>query len=186
MDAKQLKFISKKLSLALRHRPENFQLILDEQGWCLIDQLIQGFNEQGIHLTRVLLEEVVATNDKQRFSFSEDGKYIRANQGHSVTVDLGYEPLHPPVLLYHGTAVKNLTSIQLHGLVKRNRHHVNLSADEATARKVGMRHGTPIILKIKAAQMAVAGHLFFRSANGVWLTDAVAPQFIEFPETFFG
>lgn len=183
MDSRELKSISKKLSFALRHHPEAFNLNLDAQGWCSVDDLIKKFNKQGTGLTESLLKKVVAENDKKRFSFNESGTYIRANQGHSIKVELGYEPIYPPEFLYHGTAVKNLKSIQKLGLQKRSRHHVHLSSDRITARQVGSRHGTPVVLKIQSAEMADAGYIFYLSANGVWLTDEVIPRYIDFPET---
>ena len=170
------------MALALRHRPEVFDLTLDSQGWCLVEDLIRAFTAQGTFIDRELLELVVLENDKQRFSFSVDGCFIRANQGHSIPVDLGYEAIEPPLLLYHGTAKRFLKAIRQEGLRKRNRHHVHLSKDKETAVQVGMRHGKPVVLTIKAKVMATAGIRFFRSANGVWLTDKVAPSFIEFPD----
>ena len=127
------------------------------------------------------LEEVVATNDKKRFAFNEDLTLIRANQGHSVSVELGYTAQEPPVILFHGTASKSLQSIKNQGLIKGSRHHVHLSADETTAKKVGQRHGSPVVLKIKSKEMEAAGYVFFQSDNGVWLTKAVPLQFIVFP-----
>jgi putative RNA 2'-phosphotransferase len=128
------------------------------------------------------LDEIVTTNDKKRFAFSEDGRRIRANQGHSVEVDLGYRPQTPPEFLFHGTATRFLDSVRLGGSQKRERHHVHLSLDEESAFKVGGRHGKPVILRVQAAAMAASGHHFFLSDNGVWLTDHVPAEFIVFPE----
>ena len=121
------------------------------------------------------------TNDKQRFKFSDDGLKIRASQGHSVQVELGLPPVVPPDLLYHGTAIQTVASIRKTGLEKRKRQHVHLSLDEVTALKVGQRHGRPVILVVRAGEMHKAGHEFFLSANGVWLTDAVPVAFLDFP-----
>ena len=138
-------------------------------------RLAQG---RGPYLSRELIEEVVATNDKQRFALSEDGRLIRANQGHSIAVDLGLAPQTPPALLYHGTADKNLPSIMAQGLLPGRRQHVHLSANVETAVKVGQRHGRPIVLKVQTGAMHAAGHLFYKSANGVWLVAAVPAPFI--------
>ncbi len=156
---------------------------LDAEGWLPIDQLIENANRHGKQLTLELLHEVVATNDKKRFSLSEDGLMIRANQGHSVPdVELNLEPVSPPNSLYHGTVATFIQSIRKQGLLKRSRNHVHLSADIETAKKVGARRGVPMILTIQAHAMHESGHAFYRSANGVWLTDAVPVAFVEFPE----
>lgn len=128
-----------------------------------------------------MLEEVVAGNDKQRFAFSADGLQIRASQGHSVDVDLALPPTEPPSTLYHGTAERFVASIRTHGLRPGSRNHVHLSADDVTARKVGQRHGTPVVLEVRAQAMSAAGHTFYRSANGVWLTEGVPTEYIAFP-----
>ena len=130
---------------------------------------------------RATLLEIVRTNDKQRFALSEDGTRIRANQGHSVKVDLALTPQQPPEVLYHGTVDKFIDAIRNTGLQKGERHHVHLSPDLITATKVGQRRGKPVILTIRAAAMAKASHPFYLSDNGVWLTDAVPPEFINFP-----
>ncbi|RYZ24135.1 MAG: RNA 2'-phosphotransferase [Chitinophagaceae bacterium] len=178
---KTLKTISKFLSLVLRHDPARAGISLDENGWADVAQLIAGISSKGIALDRALLDEVVRTNAKQRFAFDESGSRIRASQGHSVTVALGYEPQEPPALLYHGTVAAALPSIRESGLEKRDRHHVHLSADTATAQAVGGRRGKPVLLEVDAAAMQAAGFLFYRSDNGVWLTDAVPPQYLRFP-----
>lgn len=175
------KSISKFLSLVLRHEPGKIGLELDANGWTDCEHLIEAAGRHGKHFDRATLEEIVRTNDKQRFAFSEDGHRIRANQGHSVTVDLALVPRTPPELLHHGTVAKFLEPIRREGLSKGERHHVHLSADLPTATKVGERRGKPVILTVRAAAMVTAGHLFFLSANGVWLTDTVPPEFIEFP-----
>jgi putative RNA 2'-phosphotransferase len=172
------KQISKFLSLVLRHQPETIGLRLDGQGWARVEELLDACEKSGTPLTRVYLEHIVATSDKKRFSFSDDRLYIRANQGHSVQVDLGYEPQEPPSTLYHGTARRFLESIRREGLNKGRRHHVHLSSDEVTAVKVGSRHGKPIVLKINSGQMHLDGYAFHLSENGVWLTDHVPPDYI--------
>ena len=173
---------SKFLSLVLRHEPGRAGLVLDAAGWVAVDELLRGCAAAGRPLTREQLETLVRDSDKQRFAFSPDGQRIRANQGHSVEVELDYAPRTPPDLLYHGTATRFLASIRADGLVKGARHHVHLSADVETARKVGVRHGKLALLEVEAGRMGRVGHVFFRSANGVWLTDRVPPEFLRFPE----
>ncbi len=142
--------------------------------------MIQKVNDFGIHLDQSTLEEVVANNNKKRFAFSEDGSRIRANQGHSIQIKLGYEAVEPPNFLYHGTATRFLESIEEGGLKKMKRHHVHLSQQKDTATSVGQRHGKVVVLVVKAKEMHEAGHEFFVSENGVWLTDNVPVAFIEF------
>jgi putative RNA 2'-phosphotransferase len=178
---KKLVEISKFLSLVLRHRPAKIGLSLDEGGWAQVDDLLAAAQRAGISLDRDTLQQVVAHNDKQRFSFSADHSKIRANQGHSISVDLGLEPLAPPELLFHGTATRFLASIKAQGLIPRGRQYVHLSPDEPTAIKVGQRHGQPIVLTIQAGRMYADGLTFYRSANGVWLTDNVPVDYIVFP-----
>lgn len=172
---------SKFLSLILRHEPEAIGLTLDGQGWARIDELIRLANARGHALSRGLLERIVRESDKQRFAISEDGLCIRANQGHSIGIDLALAPQIPPATLYHGTATRFAASIREQGLLKRDRQHVHLSPDSETAIKVGSRHGKPLVLTIRASEMHDRGVVFFRSENGVWLTDAVAPEFIDWP-----
>ena len=172
--------VSKFLSLVLRHRPEKVGVTLDREGWVSVSRLLQAFEEHGLHLTPEELQEVVRTNDKQRFSLSPDGSLIRASQGHSVDVELGYEPGRPPPVLYHGTAERFLPSIREHGLVRGRRHHVHLSEQEETAAAVGRRYGKPVVLIIASGEMHGDGHPFFRSANGVWLTEHVPVRYVTF------
>lgn len=173
---------SKFLSLVLRHQPEVVGLNLDHEGWLDINELIANANERGEDITLELLHEVVVTNDKQRFALSDDGLRIRASQGHSVSgVDLKLKEVEPPETLYHGTVAGFLKSIQDIGMQKRSRNHVHLSADQATATKVGSRRGKPIILQIAASAMHQDGHQFSLSANGVWLVDAVPTEYLTFP-----
>ena len=170
---------SKFLSLVLRHRPDLAGITLDAAGWVDVDELLAGCERAGRAITRAQLEEIVATNDKKRFEFDDDHARIRASQGHSVEVDLGYEPADPPAILFHGTAERNLESIRRHGLLRGRRHHVHLSADEATAAAVGRRYGTPVVLTVDAARMAADGLAFFLSTNAVWLTAHVPPEYLD-------
>lgn len=169
---------SKFLSFVLRHEPGAVGLELSKEGWVLVEDLLSALREHGRPLARVELEAIVATNDKQRFAFSADGARIRANQGHSVDVELGYDITAPPAVLYHGTVERFLASIRRNGLQKRERHHVHLSATPETAVAVGRRRGRPIVLEVAAAVMASRGFVFYRSENGVWLTDHVPPAFL--------
>ncbi|MCX4165709.1 MULTISPECIES: RNA 2'-phosphotransferase [Paraburkholderia] len=172
---------SKFLSFVLRHGPETIGLSLDKAGWAQIDILLARAKEHGVELTRELLEQVVASSDKQRFAISSDGQFIRANQGHSVAVELGLVPQTPPDRLFHGTATRFVESIRRDGLKAGERQHVHLSPDETTARNVGSRHGKPCVLVIDAARMQATGHSFFLSENGVWLAAFIPVDFIEFP-----
>lgn len=175
---KHLTKTSKFLSLVLRHRPETIGLTLDAQGWADVGDLLARATASGQPITRELLAQVVAENDKQRFTLSDDGTRIRANQGHSVTVDLALDAQQPPETLYHGTVERFLAAIEREGLQRGARHHVHLSADRDTALAVGGRRGEPIILVVAAGAMWRDGHPFYRSANGVWLTDAVPPAYL--------
>lgn len=175
---KELKHISKFISLVLRHRPEVIDLQLDEQGWANVDELIEKMRAKGTIIDREILDNVVATNDKQRFAFNEAKTMIRANQGHSIEVDLNLKPIEPPVILYHGTAETNLHDIKKMGLIKKSRQYVHLSATIETAKAVGGRHGKPIVLTIEALKMHQDGYLFYLSDNQVWLTDAVPVNYI--------
>jgi putative RNA 2'-phosphotransferase len=169
---RELVRLSKRMSLALRHDPARFGLTLDAAGWVPVDRLLAA-----LRIGRPELDAVVAGNDKQRFAI--EGGRVRANQGHSVTVDLGLTPLAPPPLLYHGTGAAAIESIRATGLHRGGRHHVHLSADTATARRVGARRGgAVVVLTVDAAAMARDGHVFYRSANGVWLTDAVPAAYL--------
>ncbi len=176
---KKLVRTSKFLSLVLRHRPEAIGLELDAAGWAPVPELIARAREHGRELTEPLLREVVQKNDKRRFSLSEDGSRIRARQGHSLSVDLGLEPVAPPAVLFHGSAKRFLASIRRRGLLKGERHHVHLSVDAATARAVGGRHGPPVVLRVDAGRMHADGHAFFVSENGVWLTDHVPVKYLD-------
>jgi putative RNA 2'-phosphotransferase len=154
-------------------------LTLAAGGWVLVEDLLKVCAAHRFPISRAELEQVVAQNDKQRFSFDETGTRIRANQGHSVEVDLQLEPTAPPDLLYHGTGRKSVEAIfNMGGLMKMNRHHVHLSPDIAAARKVGARHGAPVVFEIDAKAMNEAGFTFYRSANGVWLVDTVPTRYL--------
>ncbi|OQP65964.1 RNA 2'-phosphotransferase [Niastella vici] len=178
---KQLKHISKLLSLVLRHEPEHIGLTLDPEGWASLPELIEKINQQGIPLDFATLQIIVDTNDKKRFAFNDDKTRIRANQGHSIEVDLNLPAQMPPAVLFHGTAEKNIAAIRQHGIQRVGRHHVHLSAVKETALQVGQRHGKPVLLIIQALVMHEKGHTFYLSNNGVWLTDQVPPAFIDFP-----
>jgi putative RNA 2'-phosphotransferase len=171
--------ISKALSYWLRHRPEKIGITLDEDGWTDITTLIENAKEE-IEFTFEELQEVVANCDKQRFSLSEDLKNIRASQGHSVKIDMKFEEITAPPILYHGTVAQFLESIKKKGLLPMNRHHVHLSSDIETAKKVGARRGKPVILEIDAKTMQDLGFKFFISDNGVYLTDSVPKRYIKF------
>ncbi|HEY0459924.1 MAG TPA: RNA 2'-phosphotransferase [Pyrinomonadaceae bacterium] len=179
MDEKRRTKISKFLSLVLRHKPEEIGLTLEDGGWVSVEKLIEACAVYGKKFSLAELREVVETNDKKRFVFDETGRKIRASQGHSIEVEIGFEESAPPEILYHGTAEKNLGVIFAEGLKKMARHHVHLSADTETARKVGARYGKPVILQVDAAKMAGEGFKFYVSANGVWLSDAVPPKFLK-------
>jgi putative RNA 2'-phosphotransferase len=174
--------VSKFLSLVLRHQPEHIGLTLDANGWADMGELIERAGAHGMALTREMIARVVATSDKQRFALDETGARIRASQGHSVDIDLGLEPREPPDILFHGTADTTMAAIRVEGLKSGSRRHVHLSPDAATAVKVGQRHGRPVVLRVRAGQMWSVGMPFFCSANGVWLTNAVPPEYIEFPD----
>lgn len=181
MDHQKSVNISKFLSLILRHKPEVIGLELDSGGWANVDELLTKCQQarRGKNITREDLAKVVETNNKSRFAFSSDGKRIRASQGHSISVDLGYEPIEPPRYLWHGTASRFLGSIFEKGLLKMNRQHVHLSADQETALVVGQRHGKPVVFRVRALDMYNDGYSFFLSANGVWLTDWVPVKYLQ-------
>lgn len=179
MDDQRLVHLSRFLSKHLRHQPELLGISLDPGGWVAVDHLLTASAQHHMPFTRAELEEVVARNSKQRFSFDESGTQIRANQGHSVPVDLGLEPMRPPAVLYHGTGHSTAAIIRREGLRKMRRQHVHLSLDSATARIVGARHGRPVVFVVDAAAMHRQGFVFYRSANGVWLADQVPPAYLQ-------
>jgi len=182
-EAKSLKNSSKLLSLILRHKPETVGITLDGQGWANVDELIDKINSNTDYNTSMEeLEQVVASSDKQRFTFNDDKTKIRANQGHSIPVDLGLTSTKPPKTLYHGTALNNVKTIRKQGINRRNRQHVHLSSNIETATKVGQRHGKPVVLVIDSDRMYNDGLDFIISKNGVWLTHYVDPRYIIFAE----
>jgi putative RNA 2'-phosphotransferase len=174
------KDLSRLLSRVLRHEPESVGVELDPAGWVRIDKLLSQLKKSGYKADRELLDQVVKTNDKKRFTISEDGLRIRAAQGHSVEVDLGLLPSVPPDLLFHGTATANLDSIFEKGLIPGSRRHVHLSKDDVTALKVGRRHGKALVLKVDAGRAHADGISFFVADNGVWLTEALPANYISF------
>lgn len=182
MNAQRAKDVSKFLSLVLRHEPQRAGVRLEAAGWVAVSDLIDGCTKAGFPIQLDELWEVVATSDKQRFALSDDGTRIRANQGHSIPVELGYATAQPPEQLFHGTASTNLASIRCDGLHRAQRHHVHLSETPQTAEKVGQRHGKPVVLVVESGRMSRDGYAFYRSANGVWLVDAVPAEYLLFPD----
>ncbi|GAA0989778.1 RNA 2'-phosphotransferase [Nocardiopsis tropica] len=178
MNTKERVRASKFLARVLRHDPGLAGLRLDAQGWTGVEDLLAGCRDAGIRLSRETLAEVVGNNDKKRFALSPDGTRIRAQQGHSVDVDLGWEPSVPPELLHHGTVGRFLPAIAAEGLRPMNRHDVHLSPDTETARRVGARRGTPVVLSVAAGRMHADGHVFRVTGNGVWLVAAVPPEYL--------
>jgi len=178
--------LSKRLSYVLRHDPDSIGIALDPSGWVLVPDLLAALERNGVNVSRDRLESVVATNDKHRFTLDAARDRIRANQGHSVPVDLGLAPVVPPERLYHGTAAHAVPAILRDGLRRGSRHAVHLSPDAATARRVGARHGSPAVLEIDAAGMHAAGYRFEVSDNGVWLTERVPPEFLTPPRIAAG
>ena len=172
--------VSKFLSLVLRHKPEAIGLDLDKNGWVETQELLKKLAKNNKRISLETLEEVVAQNDKKRFAFNADRTKIRASQGHSIEINLGYKPVEPPKILFHGTATRFLKSIQKQGLLKGNRHQVHLSKEVDTATKVGSRHGKVVVLKVRALEMHKAGFEFFVSENKVWLIDQVPVEYLEF------
>lgn len=175
---KQLKHISKFMSLVLRHKPDEIGLEIDDQGWVKVDELIIKMNQNGLRVDKDIINTVVETNDKKRFAFNTDKSLIRASQGHSIEVDLDLPVAVPPNILYHGTTSRFLDSILRTGLQKQNRKHVHLSVTIETAQAVGSRHGKPVILTINAKAMHEAGFKFYLSENKVWLTETVPVEYI--------
>ncbi len=170
--------ISKFVSLVLRHKPENIGLTLSKDGWANVYELIEKIKATGRNINEDILERVVLYNDKKRFSFNENHILIRANQGHSINVDLEFEEKEPPEILFHGTSINNIDSIKQEGIKKMGRLYVHLSLTEETAKKVGERHGKPAIIKINSKQMYEDGIKFYLSENKVWLCDYVDPKYI--------
>lgn len=182
MDEKEIRKQSKFLSLVLRHQPEAIGIELDESGWIGTETLLSAMARNGNQFSRETLELVVRTNDKQRFSFNDDGTRIRANQGHSLKIELGYQAAVPPEILYHGTPQQFVDVIAREGLNKMKRHHVHLHANQETGLTVGRRRGKPVLLEVRAHEMHLANFEFFVTPNDVWLTDHVPVQYIDFPK----
>jgi putative RNA 2'-phosphotransferase len=178
MDERQRTRVSKFLSKHLRHTPEAIGITLDTAGWTDIDALLAACAAHGVALDRAGLEEIVATSPKQRFAIDPTAQRIRANQGHSVTVELGLPVVDPPAVLYHGTGANTVAAILREGLRPMSRHSVHLSPEVVTATAVGARHGRPVVLVVDAARLVAAGFQFSRSENGVWLVNAVPPEFL--------
>lgn len=178
MNDKRRVTVSKYLSKHLRHTPAEIGLTLEPGGWVPIADVLSAATKHRFHITREELDEVVAKCDKQRFALDETGTKIRANQGHSAEVDLQLEPVEPPAELFHGTGAKSASAIREQGLAKMSRHHVHLSLDTDTARRVGARHGKPVVFVVESGRMHRDGFAFFRSENGVWLTDHVPPSYL--------
>lgn len=178
LSEKEAKRLSKWLSYILRHHPESAGIVLDEQGWMDTQTLINNLSAKEPLFNAEALQFIVATNSKKRFAFNEDGSKIRASQGHSVDVELGYTQQQPPEFLFHGTTEKNISSILKSGLKKMERHHVHLSADKETAQVVGARFGKPVVLTVNAGLMHEQGFSFYISENGVWLTENVPAEFL--------
>ncbi len=176
---KDLKKISVFISLILRHKPETIGISLDEHGWASVEELINGINKtKGYGLDMETLEEIVRTDNKQRYSFSEDKTLIRANQGHSINVDVELREAEPPEQLFHGTGERFAAAIRQEGLKPMSRLYVHLSKDKETAEKVGARHGKPHIFFVHSGKMYRQGYKFYLSENGVWLTKHVPPEFL--------
>ena len=169
--------ISKYIALILRHKPETIGIKLDEHGWANVEELIKGINTQ-YSFSKEDLEEIVSTDNKQRYSFNDDKTLIRANQGHSISVDVELKKVTPPDILWHGTAEKYVNSIEQEGLIPKSRLYVHLSNDMDTAKKVGARHGKVVIFQINTKQMYEDGYEFYRSVNGVWLTKKVPLNYL--------
>lgn len=183
LSKKQAVRTSKFLSLVLRHQPEAAGITLDAHGWAEVAALLNGMNGAGFPCDAEALAEIVRTDEKQRYAFNADGTKIRASQGHSVSVNSDLTETAPPQVLWHGTATRFLECIMQEGLKPMSRQYVHLSRDAETAYKVGLRHGKPVILRVDAQRMAQDGMRFFLAANGVWLTDAVPPQYLQITET---
>jgi putative RNA 2'-phosphotransferase len=178
MNNSRLVKISKYLSKHLRHQPERIGIKLALGGWVSVDELLAACKKHSFPINHAELNEVVASNDKKRFSFDSTGTLIRANQGHSIEVDLQLDPAIPPDVLYHGTGHGAVEAILREGLCKMSRHHVHLSKDIGTAKTVGARHGRPLVFAVDAAAMHEAGYTFYCSENGVWLVDSVPPEYL--------
>lgn len=178
MDERERRRLSKRLSYHLRHGPGDAGVSLDAGGWVDLDALLEGLAAAGRHVTRAQVEEVLAGGDKQRFELGPDGRRIRARYGHSVEVDLDHDAVEPPPVLYHGTTRTALPGIRREGLTPRSRRMVHLSTEEGEARRVGARHGPPLVLEVDAPALEAAGHRLTRASPGVWLVDRVPVRYL--------
>ncbi len=178
MDNSKLTKWGKLLAMVLRHKPQALGLTVDAHGWAQVDAIVQAFSKIG-PFDKKLLEQIVREDSKGRYSFNKDKSKIRANQGHSLPVDVELALAQPPEVLYHGTGEKYVSSINAQGLLPRSRLYVHLSQDKATALKVGRRHGRPVVYKVAAGEMARAGREFYLSVNGVWLTESVPAKYLQ-------
>lgn len=167
------------MSLILRHKPEVIGISLDKHGWAVVDDLINGIAKNNEGFNMAILKEIVETDNKQRYSFNDDKTLIRANQGHSIPVDVELEEKEPPKFLYHGTGEKYVSSILEQGLIPKSRLYVHLSKDIETAKNVGRRHGKEVVYKIEAHEMYQDGYKFYLSVNGVWLAKGVPLQYMQ-------
>ncbi len=184
MNNSRLVKISKYLSKHLRHQPDRIGIKLAPGGWVSVDELLEACKKHSFPINRIELNEVVANNDKKRFSFDSTGTLIRANQGHSIEVDLQLERTVPPDVLYHGTGHGAVEAILREGLRKMLRHHVHLSKDITTAKRVGERHGRPVVFEVDTRAMHEAGYTFYCSENGVWLVERVSSEYLHKSELF--
>ena len=179
MSKNRLEELGKFISLILRHKPEVIGISLDEHVWADVSELLEGMNRMGKQIDREMLEQIVETNNKKRYSFNSDKTLIRANQGHSIPVDVELPQKKPPLILWHGTAEKYVSSIEKQGLVPKSRLYVHLSGDVETAKNVGSRHGKPVIYRVHSGNMEQDGYPFYQSVNGVWLTKHVPAVYLE-------
>lgn len=171
--------LSRFISFILRHKPESVGITLDEHGWASVSELLLGINASGNEIDMKTLEEIVAEDEKQRYSFNDNKTKIRANQGHSVNVDVELKKAEPPEILFHGTGEKYVPSIKIEGLKPKSRLYVHLSSDRETAVKVGSRHGKPVVFEVNSGEMSRRGYEFFLSENGVWLTKIVPAEYLQ-------
>lgn len=179
MDAQRRRRLSQRLSYHLRHHPDELDLELDRAGWAPVPELLEALARRGVQLTAAELEQIVVTSDKQRFELAFGAAWVRARYGHSVDVELGYEPQQPPPVLFHGTATRHVDGILREGLLPRSRQQVHLSEDVATATRVGARHGRPVILQVDATALTGDGHELRRAAPGIWLVDRVPARYLQ-------
>ena len=170
--------ISKYIALILRHKPEEIGIKLDEHGWANVEELIKGLQVNN-DFSMEDLEEIVREDSKGRYSFNEDKTLIRANQGHSVKVDVELKEAIPPKILYHGTGEKYTKAIDEIGLIPKTRLYVHLSKDEKTAMSEGSRHGKPAIYTVETEKMVLDGYKFYLSVNGVWLVESVPVKYLK-------